>query len=196
MNGDFGMRKVLNVQDSLVYFLVTSLSHIVGMFLYMIVEVFLGGLISALPAVPRYIFGFIIYIPLIFVFCLLGVFLYFRKAVPKCYNDQLTYDDRWKWVKICLSTILPGELLRGLIFTLNIGFLQVTGCLGVLEAFAYERGYLFPQARHSAVTQLHSYIPMDYIAAALCFILVNLIYVPLVVFLFRHFWKCTEKAKK
>ena len=121
---------------------------------------------------------------------LLGIFIFFRSAVPPQYNKS---NDKWYWLKSYLRLVLPGEIFRFFACTTSLGFIGSTGQFSLLPTILFDDIYLNLSGRHTPVRQNGEYILNDFLAYTGFYLLYAAVHLFLVSLIYRHFWL---KAKR
>ena len=128
------------------------------------------------------------------------MYIILYKTLKNQVSEQfILSDDRWMWLKSGCSYTALGEGIRFLINMLPIDFVFLVtsikfGQLLALPAYLlYNRTYLASSGRSAAIFKESAYIPMDFIAFALCYLVYLAAHMAIVLLIYRHFWKKAEK---
>ena len=128
------------------------------------------------------------------------VYIILYKTLKNQVSEQFVpSDDKWMWLKSGCSYTALGEGIRFLInmFPIDFVFLVTSIKFGQLLAlpsyFLFNLTYLASSGRSAAIFRESAYIPMDFIAYALCYIVYLAAHMAIVLLIYRHFWKKAEK---
>ena len=142
------------------------------------------------PSVLLLICALAIYILIGLSIPLLATFFYFRSVVA---DQYIPSEDKFCWLKSCARLVLPAETIRFLFCLSSLGHLNQSGVFAFLPSFLFENTYLLWTNRSEPVRQWLEYIFADYVAYALCHIIYLVIYLALVMLIYKHFWKEAQK---
>ena len=142
------------------------------------------------PSVLLLICALAIYILIGLSIPLLATFFYFRSVVA---DQYIPSEDKFCWLKSCARLILSAETIRFLFCLSSLGHLNQSGVFAFLPSFLFENTYLLWTNRSEPVRQWLEYIFADYVAYALCHIIYLVIYLALVMLIYKHFWKEAQK---
>ena len=118
-------------------------------------------------------------------------YYYMRKRVAFQYQPS---ENKSQWIKSATKLILPGEVLRFLLCLAKLGLLDGFGMLALAPSFLYEQTYLIWSGRMNDVRQFGNTIFGDYLAFTACYLMYAVIYIGLLLFLYRYYWKKESTA--
>jgi len=142
------------------------------------------------PSVLLTIFALAIYILIGLSVPLLATFFYFRSVVA---DQYIPSEDKFCWLKSCARLVLPAETIRFIFCLSSLGHLNQSGVFAFLPSFLFENTYLLWTNRSEPVRHWLEYIFADFVAYALCHIIYLVIYLALVMLIYKHFWKEAQK---
>ena len=96
------------------------------------------------------------------------------------------YDDENTYKCNIIRVILPGEILRWLVAMFPLGLISSTGYVALLPTALFENIYLKYWGRHNAVRQHGEFIPADYWAYSLCYLIYIAIYIAGLIAIYRY----------
>lgn len=176
--------------SKLFYIGLTFLSNYISVFVA-------GGIINMIkptegetPSVLLLICALAIYILIGLSIPLLATFFYFRSVVE---DQYISGEDKFCWLKSCAKLVLPAETIRFLFCLISLGHMNQSGVFAFLPSLLFENTYLLWTNRIEPVRQWLEYIFADYVAYALCHIIYLVIYLALVMLIYKHFWKESQK---
>ena len=190
--GGVQMKKSYQVSftSKLFYIGLTFLSNYISVFVA-------GGIINMIkptegetPSVLLLICALAIYILIGLSIPLLATFFYFRSVVE---DQYISGEDKFCWLKSCAKLVLPAETIRFLFCLISLGHMNQSGFFAFLPSLLFENTYLLWTNRSEPVRQWLEYIFADYVAYALCHIIYLVIYLALVMLIYKHFWKESQK---
>lgn len=129
----------------------------------------------------------VVYILSGFLVPLFAYFLFFRSVVKKQYVPS---EGKFHWLKSGARLMLLGEMIRFLFCLSSLGHIAtLSGQFSILPTLLFENTYLIWSNRHYEVREWLEYNATDFLAYAVCYIIYLVIYLALVMLLYRHFWK-------
>ena len=134
--------------------------------------------------------GFAIYTLIGLSIPLLATFFFFRSVVE---DQYIPSEDKFCWIKSCARLILPAETIRFLFCLSSLGHVNQSGFFAFLPTLLFENTYLLLTNRHEPVRQMLEYNFADFIVYTLCYLLYIVIYLALVMLIYKHFWKEAQK---
>ena len=186
------MKKTYHVtfKSMLFYTVLTFLSNYISVFV-------VNGIINMImptdgetPSVLLLICALAIYILIGLSVPLLATFFYFRSVVA---DQYIPSEDEFCWAKSCARVILPAETIRFLVCLSSLGHINQSGNFAFLPTLLFENTYLLLTNRHEPVRQMLDYHFADFVAYAFCYLLYIVIYLALVMLIYKRFW---AEAKK
>lgn len=160
---------------------------------------FIGAiLVAAFEGEKPPVFGVLVSILYLIAFSLVYIILY--KTLKGQVSEQFVLsEDKWMWLKSGCSYIALGEGIRFLLNMMPIDFVLLVTSIkfGQLLAtpcyFLFNMTYLASSGRSAAIFQQSAYIPMDFIAFALCYLVYLAVHMAIVLLIYRRFWHKAEK---
>ncbi len=116
---------------------------------------------------------------------LVAILLFFRTAVPRQYFPS---ENKMQWLKNCLLFVAPAELLRFVVCLSSLGVLTGTGYFSLIPTIIFEGTYMIWSERYVPIRQLARYIPEDFLAYTLCYLIYSAVHLILVALIYRRFW--------
>jgi len=180
------------MRNILIFGIVTLCSNFVGTYVgSRILNVLLLPFVK-LPAVWFNLIGVLIMCPVILFLSYLVIFFHFKKVVP---NHYIAHEDKYLWLKNCLIFTVPGEIFRMILCTFSLGQIKSTGMFGYLPTMMFEYIYLDLSGRSNAVRLELDLIFGDFVAFILCYLVYAAVYMVLLAWIYRFFWKKREKER-
>ena len=125
-----------------------------------------------------------------------ATYIILYKTLKNQVSEQFVLsDDKWMWLKSGCSYIALGEGIRFLINMLPIDMVFIISSIKFGQLLAlpsyllFNLTYLASSGRSQAIFRESSYIPMDFIAFALCYIVYLAVHMAIVLLIYRHFWR-------
>ena len=129
------------------------------------------------------IFGYLTIFPLTFILSWVFVIFLTKKFMPVHFDFC---DDENGYTSHFVRLILPGEILRWLVVMFPLGSVNSTGYLSLLPSMLFENTYLKWSDRHKYVRQYLEFIPADYWAYSLCYLIYIAIYMAGLIAIYRY----------
>lgn len=145
------------------------------------------------PSVLLLICALAIYILIGLSVPLLATFFFFRSVVE---DQYIPSEDKFCWLKSCARLVLPAETIRFLFCLSSLGHINQSGVFAFLPSLLFENTYLLWTNRSEPVRQWLEYIFADFIVYTLCYLLYIVIYLALVMLIYKHFWKEAQKESE
>lgn len=148
---------------------------------------------TVMDHIPRPILAVFVSLIYVFVDLLLPVLvtgILFFFFVPEHYHKSN------QWRKCFLKFVLPGEIIRFFISLICLGHnKQLGGRFCNAPAFLFENTYMVASNRYDAIRNDLTYIPTDFFAFTICYILYAVIYGLLITLVYRFLWQ-RERSNK
>ena len=183
------MKKAHNVTfvSILQYTGIMFLSNYIASFISnVVISTLLKPIESKIPYVLLMICALAVYVLVGLLVPLFANFLFFRSVAAKQYVPS---EDKFHWLKSFARLVLLSETIRFLVCWKSLGHLNQTGNFAFLPTLLFENTYLLWSNRHYEIRQWLEYNATDFLAYAVCYIIYLVIYLALVMLLYRHFWK-------
>ncbi|MBP3376548.1 MAG: hypothetical protein J6L83_07270 [Clostridia bacterium] len=116
---------------------------------------------------------------------LVCVYFVMRYTVPRLY----AFMDGQGQIKCFLLHVLPMEIVRYIVCLLSLGHLKQTGYFALLPSFIFENTYIRWSGRHNEIRNYLDYIPEDFLAYTLCYVVYAVVYLTFAILIYRKFWK-------
>ena len=129
---------------------------------------------------------FKLFLPLVF------VYLVMRYTVPRLYVLMGGQGQ----VKSFILHVLPMEIVRYIVCLISLGHLKQTGYFALLPTSIFENTYIRWSGRHNEIRNYLDYIPQDYLAYTLCYLIYAAVYLTFVVLIYRKHWKVGKEESE
>lgn len=128
-------------------------------------------------------FGYLTIFPLTFILSWVFVIFLTKKFMSAHFNPV---DDENDYIPHIIRLILPGEVFRWIVAMFPLGSVNSTGYLASLPSMLFENTYLKWSGRHKYVRQYLEFIPADYWAYSLCYLIYIAIYIVGLIAIYRY----------
>lgn len=179
------------------YGLVSILIHIVSYFITaLIVKLFILSIVSRDQILAHTWSGWLFIIAMIGMTLAISCFLmsfFFKHVIPTYYQKS---ENKLAWFKSAIWLITPFEILRFIISMIKTGkFLMASWHFAFVPSYIFENTYLVKSGRHNEIYNEGLRITKDYLAYSACYVIYAIIFIALILFIFRYLWNKEKELK-
>lgn len=173
----------------IVYGVVSLGGNLISYFVTMFIAAYIKDQ-NIFPAKIRlYVLLFLVVFPLSFALSMTINFLYLKREVPSHYFPS---KDKRCMLKNLLLFILPGEIIRFIIYFLSVGDITKTGVFALPATVLFEGTYQLWTKRSTLITQ-DKFIFADFAACFLTYAIYFALYFSCLYFIYKHYWNVGKR---